>query len=530
MIELRNLIVELDDNNEIIKGKIAKKLHTNLDNIISIECAHKSIDARDKSHVFFVESFYIKLKNEKLRFNNKILKVNKNVHPIIKKENLSLDYRPLVVGSGPCGLFLALYLARKNLRPILIEQGKCIEERNKDVQEFIDTGRLNTKSNVQFGEGGAGTYSDGKLTTSSNSELVRIVIQEMINHGGPEDIYYLSKPHIGTDILRDVVIKIRNEIISLGGSVLFEHELVDVVIKDNAVVGAIINNNGKDIKVTTKSVFLAIGHSSRKTINMLYNKGIEMSKKPFAMGVRVEHLQEMINKAQYGNYYKHPSLWPADYKLITHLDNGRTVYTFCMCPGGEVINSSSEEGGVVVNGMSNYKRDSVFANSALLVNVTPSDIPGDSPLSGLEFQRKYEAAVYNLSNSYKPVIQTVGDFLSDRKTTDISREISLKDKVYYGSIDTCLPSFIIEALKCGIIEFDKHLKGFADKDAVLIGIESRSSSPVRIERNSEYSTTRVSGLYPCGEGAGYAGGIVTAAVDGIKVAQSFCKMIGNVIK
>ena len=530
MLLVSNLVLDLDSSSEDIAAKIAKVLNVPKSRIKSFEYYRKSIDARNKESITIVGSFLVSLDSEKgVRLGRKAQKVDESkLHPLISRENLALDHQPAVVGLGPCGLFIALYLARKGLRPLVFEQGKDVDSRNKDVEEFLKSGKLNVSSNIQFGEGGAGTYSDGKLTTSSNGELVKLVIEELIKAGAPKEIGYLNKPHIGTDLLREVVKNIRQEICSLGGEVYFEHQFVDLIIKDDEVQGLIVENHGKKKEFKTKAVFLAIGHSARATFEMLYSKNIAMEKKAFAMGVRVEHYQETINKMQYGRYADNKNLPPADYKIVKHLDNGRTVYTFCMCPGGEVICASSEEGGLVVNGMSLHGRSSNFANSALLVNVNPNDIEGESPLSGIYFQRKYEQLAYH--HLYKAIGQNMADFLENKASKELNRLSSYRLGLIPGDVSTYFPTFISESLRLGLKEIGKQLPSFIGEDGLLIGLESRSSSPLRIVRNSDYESLSLRGLYPCGEGAGYAGGIVTSAVDGIRAAQSFCKKIVAVLE
>ena len=532
MILVRDITFPLSYKEEDCLIKIAKHLRVSKDNIKSYEYYRKSLDLRDKDNIFFVISFVVDITNTKkvhLGKKDKYIDYQK-VHPLIKKEKLSLDYSPVVVGFGPCGLFLSLYLARKGLKPIAIEQGGAIDKRDKDVEEFLKSGKLNHWSNVQFGEGGAGTYSDGKLTTSVNSELVRLILEEFVFHGAPKEITYLAKPHIGTDCLRNVVKNIREEIVSLGGQVFFDHQLVDIKVQDGQIKSALVQNKDGVIEISTATIFLALGHSARETFKWLYEKGIRMEKKAFAMGVRVEHYQKTIDEIQYGKFINHPALQPADYKIITHLDNGRTVYSFCMCPGGEVICASSEEGCLVVNGMSNYKRDSKYANAALLVNVNKEDIPGDSPLAGLDFQKEYEKKAFEIAKEYRSIAQHIPDFLEGNKSLEINRDYSYKRGLIAGDISTYLPDFVSASLKEGLLKIGKIMPRYIADEGLLIGLESRSSSPLRILRDDDYLAIGYSGLYPCGEGAGYAGGIVTAALDGIKVAQSFCKKIGNVLK
>ena len=400
------------------------------------------------------------------------------------------------------------------IKPIIIEQGKKVEERKKDVDNFLKTGILNTSSNVQFGEGGAGTFSDGKLTTNSKNPLCRKVLKEFVEFGAPAQIMYINKPHIGTDNLINVISNMRNYIIHNGGEFLFEEKVIDFEIKNNKIKAILTNINNK---IETDTVVLAIGHSARDTIEKLYSKGINMEKKSFSVGVRIEHKQEMINNSQYGNKTK-LKLPPAEYKLAYH-GKDRSCYTFCMCPGGVVLGSSSDNGEIVTNGMSKFARDGENANSAVLVDITPDDFKGESPLEGIYFQADLERKAFELGggNFFAP-IQRVEDFLSNRKSTKIGTiNPTYKPGVTLSNLQELFPEYIIETLKEGILDFDKKIKGFANPDAIMTAIESRSSSPVSILRN-ENLESNIQGLYPCGEGVGYAGGIMTAAVDGIKCA------------
>lgn len=521
MLIIRDIRMELNDSFESIKNKVISKYR--LQNVTLFEYAKKSVDARNKNDVFFVASFYVECKNESKVKNKKISVFDKRKYrPTLNKEKYDYDKKVVVVGAGPCGLFAALNLVLKGFKVILIEQGKMIKERIKDVENLLNSGVLNPFSNIQFGEGGAGTFSDGKLQTTINDEHILYMIEEFINNGANDDLRYLSKPHIGTDALRKVIVNIRNKIISLGGEVLFEHKLVDLDIIDNSIKGIKVLHNDEIKYIETNNVFLAIGHSARDTFKLLKDLDVPLEQKPFSMGVRIEHLQENINKAQYGEkFYKHPALKAADYKLSVHLDNGRGVYTFCMCPGGEVVASSSEEGGVVVNGMSNYARDGKYSNSAVLVNILTSDFESDDVLAGVELQRKYEKKAYEMSNNYYAVAQTVGDFLNDSSTTYLKNGTSYKPNVVFGNIKDVVPSYVYESLKEALPLLDKKLKGFADNDSLLLGVETRSSSPVRIVRNKNYESIKIKGLYPLGEGAGYAGGITTSAVDGMKAVEAF---------
>lgn len=402
------------------------------------------------------------------------------------------------------GLFAALTLIQNGIFPIVIEQGSPVEEREKQVELFRKTGKLNTLSNVQFGEGGAGTFSDGKLTTGIHSPFCKKVLEEFVNFGAPDSILYMSKPHIGTDKLIKVIRNMREHIISKGGKFLFNTKVIDFNINNNKISSVVCKDKNSTYELLASYVILAIGHSSRDTFQKLYEKGITMEKKNFSVGVRIEHLQEDINKSQYGNSKLH--LPPAEYKLSCHLPNGRSCYTFCMCPGGVVIASSSEENTIVTNGMSNFLRDGKNANSAVLVNVTPEDFSNPSPLAGIYFQKELEEKAFKLGGkNYFAPIQRVEDFLNDRKSEFIGKvKPSYLPGVTLSNLQEILPDFVSSTLKLSLPYFDTKLKGFANPDAILTGVETRSSSPVKIPRNEDL-VSNILGLYPCGEGAGYAG-------------------------
>jgi len=429
---------------------------------------------------------------------------------------------PVVVGAGPAGLFAALTLARAGATPILIERGKPVDERTRSVAAMQKDGTLDPESNVQFGEGGAGTFSDGKLTTGTKSPLIRHVLQTFVEHGAPEEILYLAKPHIGTDRLKGVVKSMREEIIRLGGKVLFDTRMTGLILRVSHVEGVKVISRGEEQEILTDHVLLCIGHSARDTMQALFSQGVTMTAKPFAMGVRIEHPQSLINAAQYGRFASHPALRAADYKLNVHTPDGRGVYTFCMCPGGEVIAAASQPGGLCVNGMSYHARDGVNANSALLVGVHPEDFGDDHPLAGFVWQRSIEQAAYRLGGGdFRAPVQRVEDFLAGRASTRLGEvKPTYLPGVTPADLRECLPGFIVEDLKFGIRRMDGMLHGFAHPDALMTGVETRSSSPVRLNRDKGMMADRIDGLYPVGEGAGYAGGIVSAAVDGIAAAQA----------
>ena len=418
---------------------------------------------------------------------------------------------------GPAGLFAGLLLVDNGIKPIILERGKSVEERIKDVEDFANNRKFSTVSNIQFGEGGAGTFSDGKLNTGSSANMYsKKVLEEFVRFGAPKEILYTSKPHIGTDNLRKIVKNMREYIISKGGQVLFNTKATDFEIENGKIKAVICPNT----RIETDAVILAIGHSARDTFKKLYELGVEIQPKNFAVGARIEHLQEDINKAQYGEKTK-LKLPVADYKLVYHAKNGRTCYTFCMCPGGQVMASNSEENSIVTNGMSNFARDGENSNSALLVNVTVEDYYKNSPLDGMYFQEELEKKAFELGGeNYNAPAQRVADFLNGLKTEKFGKiKPTYKPGVTCADLNGISPEFVSETMKEAILEFDKRLHGFAENDAILTGVETRSSSPVQITRNKEtLDSVNIEGLYPCGEGAGYAGGIMTAAIDGLKCA------------
>ena len=515
MIRVSNIKIRKDLSEEDVYKYTIEKNRIHEQDILDWQISKKSIDARKKDDVHYNYSIDFKLKDENKY--PKFKKVKEFEMPKINSKNLDCK-KPIIVGCGPSGLFAALIMVQNGLKPIVIEQGDTALKRKEIVENFFKTGKLNPLSNVQFGEGGAGTFSDGKLTTGINSPFCTKVLQEFVNFGAPKQILYLSKPHVGTDNLINILQNLRKYIISKGGTFLFNTKVTDFEIS-NGKISDVTCQNGSDIrKIEATHVVLAIGHSARDTFEKLYEKGISMERKNFSVGVRIEHLQENINKAQYGNITK-LKLPPAEYKLAYHSKSGRSCYTFCMCPGGQVIASSSDKNSIVTNGMSNFARNGKNANSALLVNVVPEDFEGASPLAGFYFQKNLEESAFKLggSNYFAPV-QKVSDFITNKKSETLGNvKPSYLPGVTLSNLNDILPDFVSSTLKEGIEYFDTKLHGFADPDSILTGVETRSSSPVKILRNSEF-VSNISGLYPCGEGAGYAGGITSAAVDGIKCA------------
>lgn len=509
MIKITNIKIRADLSDDELFEKIYKKYKINKNDVTERRIIKKSIDARNKADIFYNYSVELECKNENKIKNVQIVKKEEPFKIIVNRKS---SKRPVIIGAGPAGLFSALTLAQNGIKPIIIEQGKTVDERKKDVEEFQKTGKLNTLSNVQFGEGGAGTFSDGKLTSGIHNPLCKIVLKELYNFGAPEQILYINKPHIGTDNLINIIRNMRNEIIKLGGEFLFNEKVTDFEFENSKVTAVICSK-----RIETDTVILAIGHSARSTFEKLYEKGVKMEKKNFSIGVRIEHKQSMINKSQYGEITK-LKLPPAEYKMAYHGEN-RSCYTFCMCPGGTVIASSSEPETIVTNGMSVYARNGENANSAVLVNVTPNDFKGESPLEGMYFQKDLEQKAFKLGGSnYNAPIQRFEDFENNVKSTHIGEiKPTYKPGVTLSNLNEILPDFISKTLVEGIKYFDKSIKGFAHPDAILTGVETRSSSPVQITRN-ENKQSNIKGLYPCGEGAGYAGGIMSAAVDGIKCA------------
>lgn len=526
MIRINEIKMSLDAPLSDLKSAAAKALKIKDDRIETLTVYKRSVDSRKKDNIFFSYAVDVTLNgNEETVLkkcgSNKISRVEPfSYTPPETKRNS--PFRPVIVGFGPAGMMAGLLLAKAGLKPLILERGKDIDSRQKDVNNFWQNRILDETSNVQFGEGGAGTFSDGKLTTGIKDKRCRQVFIELADHGAPEEILYSGKPHIGTDKLAVTVKNIREDIIKMGGEILFGAQFRKLIVANGAVHGVTFTDNEGNMRdFETDAVILSIGHSARDTVESLYAQGINMMRKPFSVGARIEHPQELINKAQYGKFAGHPALGAADYKLACHPPHGRGAYTFCMCPGGTVVAATSEKESVVVNGMSEFARDGANSNSAVLVGIEPEDFPGEGVLAGMHYQKQIEHAAFLAGGStYAAPFQLVGDFLKEQKSTKLSFvKPTCATGVEPSNLWDVLPSKVSKTMSEALVKMDNMLRGFALPDAVLTGVETRSSSPVRIIRD-EFYQSNVRGLFPCGEGAGYAGGIISAGVDGLRCAEA----------
>lgn len=531
MIRLHNIKIALEHSNKSLVSAAAKKLGCTQGQIARCEISKKSIDARKKNDVCFVVSIDVTLKNpqDERRIAARLAPnvgamVEPYTPPVIPALKAAPAVRPIVVGFGPAGLFAALTLAECGACPIVLERGQDVDTRTRDVQAYWESGQSAFKpsSNVQFGEGGAGTFSDGKLNTGTKDPRGEHILRTFVRFGAPQEILVNAKPHIGTDHLKHVVKSMREEIIRLGGEVHFGARMTEIVRTNDAISSLRYEDELGEHELPAQHVILAIGHSARDTFTMLYDSSFSLQQKPFSIGARIEHPQMLINRAQYGEFASHPALGAADYKLWLHLPSGRSVYTFCMCPGGSVVASASEPQSVVTNGMSCFARDLENANSALLVDVQPEDFGSDHPLAGMYLQQDIERRAFILGGKTgKAPAQLVGDLLNGQASTSIrSVNPSYRPGVVMGDLGDLLPDYIISAMREALPLLGRKLRGFDHPDAVLTGPETRSSSPVRIPRGEDLMSVDCRGLYPCGEGAGYAGGITSAAVDGVRCAEA----------
>ncbi|ADL04642.1 NAD(P)/FAD-dependent oxidoreductase [Lacrimispora saccharolytica] len=521
MIRINQLKLPVEHSSEALWAKAAKALKVQVKDIRSILIIKQSVDARKKEEIHFTYSIDVEVEKEESVLHKAksgdIGLSEKKEYVFLTSGTKRMAHRPVIIGTGPAGLFCGLMLARNGYQPLLLERGECVEKRKEAVDLFWKGGTLRPDCNVQFGEGGAGTFSDGKLNTLVKDPLMRNrkVLELFVEFGADPSILYVNKPHIGTDVLSGIVKGMRKEIIRLGGEVRFNSPVTDFIMNDHRLQGVVVN---KKEQIPAEVLVLAIGHSARDTFEILNKKGIPMEAKAFAVGLRIQHPQENINRSQYGTG-NHPILGPADYKLTHQCANGRGIYTFCMCPGGYVVNASSEEKKLAVNGMSYHKRDGVNANSALIVTVTPEDFGSTAPLAGIAYQRRLEEAAFSYGSGKIPV-QLYGDFKkSQTSKTFGSVAPAFKGLYEFVNIRDFLPEYLSESVIEGVEAFERRIHGFSMADAILAGVESRTSSPVRIPRNETFECG-IKGIYPCGEGAGYAGGITSAAMDGLKVAEA----------
>ncbi|WP_310486583.1 NAD(P)/FAD-dependent oxidoreductase [Chamaesiphon sp. VAR_69_metabat_338] len=534
MLRLSEVKLPLEHTAADIQSAILKKLSIAPKDLIRHTIFKRSYDARKKGAVSFVYIIDIETTREqqllqRFKKDPHIVPTPDTSYRYVAHASAGIEQRPIVIGCGPCGMFAGLLLAQMGFRPIILERGKAVHDRSVDTFGFWSKGKFDPESNAQFGEGGAGTFSDGKLYSriKDANHHGRKVLAELVNAGAAAEILYINKPHIGTYRLVKIVENIRNQIASLGGEIRFQSRVEQINIENGQVCGVTLASGEY---IASNHVMLAVGHSARDTFEMLHQAGVYIEAKPFSIGFRIEHPQAIIDKCRLGSQAGHPMLGAADYSLVHHCANGRSVYSFCMCPGGQVVAATSEVGRVVTNGMSQYERSGKNANSGIVVGITPEDYPG-SPIAGIEFQRRLEERAFELGGgTYKAPGQLVGDFLAGTASTELGAvKPSYKPGIHLGDLSSSLPDYAIEAIREAIPAFDKQLHGFAMHDAVLTGVETRTSSPICIKRGDDYQSLNTKGLYPAGEGAGYAGGILSAGVDGIKVAEAVAMSIQSSI-
>lgn len=525
MIRITELRLPLEHPADALPAAIAQRLGVTLDEVLAFTIFKRGYDARKRDAIVLVYTIDVTIAAEAAVLARFSTDQHINPSPDTRYQSVAqapenLEHRPVIVGFGPCGIMAGLLLAQMGFRPLILERGKKVRERTKDTWGLWRKSELNPESNVQFGEGGAGTFSDGKLYSQIKDpkHYGRKVLTEFVKAGAPEEILYLSKPHIGTFRLVKMVENIRHQIEQLGGEIRFQQQVTDLVIEAGQVRGLVLAS-GEQIR--TDHIIMALGHSARDTFTMLHQRGVFMEAKPFSLGFRIEHPQRLIDQARFGKHAGNEKLGAADYKLVHHANNGRAVYSFCMCPGGQVVAATSEIGRVVTNGMSQYSRAERNANAGIVVGVTPEDFPG-GPLAGLEFQRQWESRAYELGGcNYHAPGQLVGDFIKGQASTQLGTvEPSYQPGVQLTDLATSLPDYAIGAIREALPAFERQIKGFSLYDAVLTGVETRTSSPLRMTRGQDLQSVNVKGLYPAGEGAGYAGGILSAGVDGIKVAEA----------